>query len=108
MKSCLRNFTSHPEIYKPFGIVILISVIQQLSGASILRAYVVTIFETVFHPSQPVFGQSSLSANDSLRNTSLTTVSDPCAEVLKTSHKAYAAAILIAVVRLVAALSSSR
>ena len=44
----LKNIQKHPEIYKPFFIVLLLSVAQQFSGATILRGYVVKIFGAVF------------------------------------------------------------
>jgi hypothetical protein len=31
------RFANHPEVYKPFGIIVTLSVIQQFSGMSILR-----------------------------------------------------------------------
>jgi hypothetical protein len=37
-----------PEVYQPILIVMLMSVIQQFSGMSILRAYVVKIFDNIF------------------------------------------------------------
>lgn len=37
-----------PEVFKPFCIIIGLSIIQQFSGMSILRAYVVKIFADVF------------------------------------------------------------
>ena len=42
-KNKLKQFKV-PEIYKPLLIVMLMSVIQQFSGMSILRAYVVQIW----------------------------------------------------------------
>ena len=37
-----------PEIYKPFSIIVGLSLIQQFSGMSVLRSYVVKIFDEVF------------------------------------------------------------
>ena len=45
----LKDLKHHPEIYKPFLIIVTLSIIQQFSGMSILRAYVVKIFNDVFH-----------------------------------------------------------
>ena len=45
----LKELNRHPEIYKPFLIIVILSIIQQFSGMSILRAYVVKIFNDVFH-----------------------------------------------------------
>ena len=50
-----RNL-SRPEVLKPFLIIILLSVIQQFSGMSILRAYVVKIFGKIFENSEKVEG----------------------------------------------------
>ncbi len=41
-----------PEVYKPILIVMMMSVIQQFSGMSILRAYVVKIFNNIFEDEQ--------------------------------------------------------
>ena len=46
----VRNIQKHPEVYKPFLIILLLSVAQQFSGATILRGYVVKIFGAVFSP----------------------------------------------------------
>lgn len=46
----VKNMKDHPEIYKPFAIVLLLSIAQQFSGATILRGYVVKIFGSVFTP----------------------------------------------------------
>ncbi len=40
-----------PEVLKPFLIITFLSIIQQFSGMSILRAYVVKIFAKVFENS---------------------------------------------------------
>ena len=47
--SYIRNLRKHPEIYQPFLIIVTLSIIQQFSGMSILRTYVVKIFDQVFH-----------------------------------------------------------
>ena len=39
------------EVLKPFVIIMLLSVVQQFSGMSVLRAYVVNIFNKVFEES---------------------------------------------------------
>ena len=44
----MRNLRSHPEVYKPFLIIVFVSVLQQFSGVSVIRAYSVAIFDTVF------------------------------------------------------------
>ena len=37
-----------PEIYKPFQIIVLLGFVQQFSGMTILRSYVVKIFNDIF------------------------------------------------------------
>ena len=44
----MRNLRSHPEVYKPFLIIVFVSLVQQFSGVSVIRAYSVAIFDTVF------------------------------------------------------------
>ena len=39
-----RNIKSHPEPYKPFSIVMVLSIVQQFSGATVIRGYVFKIF----------------------------------------------------------------
>ena len=46
----VKNIEKHPEVYKPFLIILLLSLAQQFSGATILRGYVVKIFGAVFSP----------------------------------------------------------
>ena len=46
----IKKIDSHPEIYKPFFIILLLSFAQQFSGATAIRGYVVKIFGTVFSP----------------------------------------------------------
>merc|ERR1712179_495839 len=38
----------YPEIKKPFAIVMMLALVQQFSGASVIRGYVVKIFGKVF------------------------------------------------------------
>ena len=42
--SILMEIHKHPEIYKPFLIIFLLSIVQQFSGATVIRGYVVKIF----------------------------------------------------------------
>lgn len=44
-----QKFHNHPEIYKPFWILLFLTVIQQATGMSILRGYVIKIFDDVFN-----------------------------------------------------------
>jgi hypothetical protein len=48
-----------PEVYQPILIVMLMSVIQQFSGMSILRAYVVKIFDNIFDEDPASNGEPS-------------------------------------------------
>ena len=49
-KSQMIQKLKKPEIYKPFQIIILLGFIQQFSGMTILRSYVVKIFNEIFEP----------------------------------------------------------
>ena len=44
----MRNIRRYPEVYKPFLIIVFVSVVQQFSGVSVIRAYSDAIFDTVF------------------------------------------------------------
>merc|ERR1719334_1184547 len=44
----VRSMGQHPEIYKPFLIIVTLSLVQQFSGVSVIRAYVVKMFDAVF------------------------------------------------------------
>ncbi len=50
LSKSLHHF-KRPEVTKPFLIIIFLSIIQQFSGMSVLRAYVVKIFAKVFETS---------------------------------------------------------
>ena len=45
----MRKLTRSPEVHKPFTIVLFLCVIQNFSGMSVLRAYVVKIFDEIFN-----------------------------------------------------------
>ncbi len=46
-----KDFARNPEMYyKPFLVVMLLSVLQQFSGMAVLKSYIVTIFNRVFQP----------------------------------------------------------
>ena len=47
-KSQMIEKLKKPEIYKPFQIIILLGFVQQFSGITILRSYVVKIFNDIF------------------------------------------------------------
>jgi hypothetical protein len=91
----VRNIHRHPEVYKPFLIILLLSIAQQFSGATILRGYVVKIFGSVFSP--------KVSELITTNQTHLCTCD--CAGGPPLSRSAYFSAILIGIVRLLASLS---
>ena len=84
----LKNLPNHPQIYKPFIIIVTLSIIQQFSGMSILRAYPVKIFNEVFL--KP--------------NISITNCTDGEIQHGSVSNEAYISAIIIGFVRLLASL----
>lgn len=96
----LKNFRSHPELYKPLIIVIILSIIQQFSGVSVIRAYVVKIFDEVFSRDVVI----PVDNGDARNFTNVTCMGD----VQKTSRLAYFSAITIGLFRLVASLTLAR
>ena len=85
----LKNLPNHPQIYKPFLIIVTLSIIQQFSGMSILRAYPVKIFNEVF-----------LKPNITI----ITNCTSGEIQHGSTSNEAYISAIIIGFVRLLASL----
>jgi len=49
-----------PEVARPFGIIILLSIVQQFSGMTILRAYVVKIFNNIFAHTPAINGNNQV------------------------------------------------
>jgi len=47
-----------PEVARPFVILLLLSIVEQFSGMTIFRAYVVKIFNTIFAYSPPINGEN--------------------------------------------------
>ena len=93
----VNDLKRHPEIYKPFLIIVALSIIQQFSGMSILRAYVVKIFNEVFH--------TAVDADqDVMKNVTCVNAGGDGS----TSNEAYITAIIIGVVRLIASLVLSK
>ena len=82
-----RRFVDRPAVYKPFCIIMLLSLVQQFSGTTILRAYVVEVFHTIFREDGTV---EKLEGN----------ITCPLSTSVTTSDNAYIAAIVIGVVRL--------
>ena len=77
----------------------VLSTVQQFSGMSILRAYVVKIFDEVFTENQ----------NHNASTTSLNcTLNMPSSSVSSISTEAYVSAIILGIVRLIASLLLSR
>jgi len=94
----IKNIRKHPEIYKPFFIIVFLSLVQQFSGMSVIRAYVVKIFDEVFSE----FNHRSINAFNS------STLVTECSIESKTSQMAYISAMLIGLCRLVSSLALSR
>ena len=94
----IRSIKTHPEIYKPFFIIVFLSLVQQFSGVSVIRAYVVKIFDEVFsdlgHHTVEHFNTSMLVTE--------------CSVESQTSHMAYISAIVIGVCRLLSSLALAR
>ena len=94
----VRHIKSHPELYKPFFIVTMLSIVQQFSGATVIRGYVVKIFGNVFHKKVEV-----------LFNGTYTELCECDCEVgPPLSQSAYYSAIIIGIVRLLASLSLTK
>ena len=89
----ISKIEEHPEVRKPFFIVILLALIQQFSGATVIRGYVVKIFGNVFLQSQ-----TALLCNPNA------TINCECDSSYSLSQSANVAAILVAVVRLTSSL----
>ena len=90
----MRNIRNYPEVYKPFLIIVFVSVVQQFSGVSVIRAYSVAIFDTVFSNSSS-YSNSSLVRGET----------EICHH---TSSMAYISAIVIGLCRLGASLTLAR
>ena len=80
-----RHLVHRPEVYKPFGITLFLILVQQFSATSILRIYVVEIFNNIFMKDGAV---------DSLVTRNITCTFDG-ADFGSTSKNAYIAAIII-------------
>jgi SP family facilitated glucose transporter-like MFS transporter 8 len=94
----VKSIKSHPEVYKPLFIIVFLSLVQQFSGVSVIRAYVVKIFDEVFSD----FSHHSV---DSFNASMIVT---ECTAESQTSSMAYVSAILIGVCRLVSSLTLAR
>jgi len=107
--SYLARLKNNPEVYKPFSIVLFLIAMQQFSGMSILRAYVVKIFNDVFSKEDGGNG-----TDDAVNRTFLLTTATPATPDCSngpggtTSSEAYLSAIIIGFVRLIASLLLSK
>ena len=90
----MRNIKNYPEVYKPFLIIVFLSIVQQFSGVSVIRAYSVAIFDTVFSNTTSYSNATLLGGS-----------SEVCHH---TSTMAYFSAIVIGLCRLLASLSLAR
>ena len=88
----LKNLKNHPQVYKPFLIIVTLSIIQQFSGMSILRAYPVKIFDEVFHDEEKSNANQNVTLSDDDQGNS------------RVSNEAYISAIIMGFVRLLASL----
>ena len=104
------------EIYKPFLVLVTLTLVQQFSGMTVLRSYVVIIFDNIFNPD----GDLNPPPDSSNSTTTTTTVVDSTTSSYSgstgdcdnhhdtTSRYAYLSAVLIALVRLVSSLLLSK
>lgn len=93
----VKRMLKRPEIYQPFFIIVIMSLVQQFSGMSILRSYVVKIFNTIFDDDAPVTkSNTSVDKNDTLLLVDCDSNS--------TASEAYMSAIIIGSVRLLSSL----
>lgn len=102
--SHIQSLRSNPAVYKPFFVIIFLGIIQQFSGMSVLRAYVVKIFDEVFQDStsQGSFKEAPVEA----AATEAVAPEPDCSS--QTSHEAYLSAIVIGLVRFLASLLLSK
>ena len=85
-----------PEIYKPFLIIVGLSIVMQFTGMAVLRSYVVKIFNGIFNETN----STSIQSNSSK-------VQQNCDDK-KVADEAYFAALMIGAMRLIASLLFSK
>jgi hypothetical protein len=109
----LFNILKRPDLYKPFGILMLMYFIQQFSGIAIIKSYVVVIFNEIFTDESKLRENMHVVANDTdvdpfhpLAGVKDYEDLDYEPEVIcdpdsgeKTAPEAYIAAIMIAAIR---------
>ncbi len=102
-------------MYKPFLIIMAMLFLQQFSGISIIRSYVVVIFNEIFHDAN--FDRHhntthhNFTAEDPLQGERIhnsTIVETGCVSDEKTDNRAYLAAIVIAIIRFLSSVLLSR
>jgi len=105
----IHTIRKHPEIYKPFLIVSMLSIVQQFSGVTVLRAYVVKIFDQVFSDTAVVVSNLTISS-DASSLADHVFLGDPVCQgnIHRTSQMAYMSAITIGLFRFVASLALAR
>ena len=94
----IRSIKTHPEIYKPFFVIVFLSLVQQFSGVSVIRAYVVKIFAEVF----------SESNHHSVNPSNSSMLVTECSAESQTSQMAYVSAMMIGMCRLISSLALAR
>jgi len=95
----IRSIKDHPEVYKPLLIIVFLSLVQQFSGVSVIRAYVVKIFDEVF---------SDYNHQYSVEDHNKSMIVTQCTPESQTSGMAYTSAILIGVCRLISSVTLAR
>jgi len=106
----VRSLGDHPEIYKPFLIIVTLSLVQQFSGVSVIRAYVVKIFDEVFSDHSVAGSLHSVATGQQHNSTSVFREVSGCGDTVhhKTSSMAYLSAMVIGVCRLTSSLALAR
>jgi len=90
----IKKINKHPELYKPFLIVLMLSIVQKFSGQDIIRVYVVKIFANVFKSSH-----HEVDDDDDVFT---------CEHGESINHVPYYSAIIVGLVRLFASLSLTK
>ena len=109
------NIVKRPDLYKPFMIIVCMLFLQQFSGISIIRSYVVVIFNEIFHDSNfdrhHNTSHHNFTAEDPLggeRDHNSSVIVTGCDSDEKTASEAYLAAIVIAIIRFLSSVLLSR
>jgi MFS family permease len=100
----LRNLNKYPEIYKPFLIIMLMSIVQMFSGASVIRGYVIKIFDTIFDPDK---GKHDMNMTMLINATNISNMTIPLC-IDKVDKWAYLSGIIIGIFRFASTVSLAR